>query len=89
MTFFTVPDAKVSNEYRGNRQLIITLTDVASSCGSRVDSDNHTAFESESKCGSAVLDFDPAAGIGVVICVEAQKCSGLIPDRYVELWSVL
>jgi hypothetical protein len=68
---------------------MLIRTDVASSCGSRVDSDNHTTFESESKCGSAVLNFDPAAGIGVVICMEAQKCSGLTQGRSVELLSVL
>lgn len=60
-------------------------TDVASSCGSRIDSDNYTTFKSESKCGSAVLNFDPAAGIGVVVGMEAQECSGLTPGRSIEL----
>jgi len=68
---------------------MVLRTDVATSCGSRVDGNNHTTFESESECGSAVLNFDSAVGIGVVICMEAQKCGGLTPGRSVELKSVL
>jgi hypothetical protein len=71
MTFFTVPDARFKVIKGAMGRFKIIHTDVTPSCGSRVDSDNHTTLESESKCGSTVLNFDPAAGIGVVICVEA------------------
>ena len=71
MTFFTVPDARSFDEDRCNEELKNLGTDVASGCGSRVNSDNHTTLESESECGSTMLNFDSAAGIGMIICVEA------------------
>jgi hypothetical protein len=52
-------------------------TNVASRRCSRVHSDDNTTFESECKRSRTVLDFDPAAWIGVIIGMEAKEGGGL------------
>lgn len=73
MTFLTVPEAECGVSPRFTIRFTTYLTDIASCSGTRVDGYDHTALESECKCSGTVLNFDPAAGIGVVVGVEAEE----------------
>ena len=80
MTFFTVPDAGIC-EYEHKREVTGELTDITPSRCTGIDGHNHSSFESECKCGSSMLDFDPATGIGMIIGVEAKEGRWLITRR--------
>lgn len=76
MTFFTVPEAtcKLRPSHVAEVKL---LTYVTPRSRARIYSNYHSTLEPESKGGSAVLDFDFAVGVGMIIGVKSQKCRGL------------
>lgn len=77
MTFLTVPDA-ACRQYRQWTLSGNAHTNVASCCCTRVDSDDNTPLESERERRGTVLDLDPAAGVGVIVGVEAEEGGRLI-----------
>lgn len=52
-------------------------TDVTSSRRPRIDSNDNASLESERQRRRSVLDLNAAAGVGVVVRMQAKESSGL------------